>query len=201
MRIALFGGTFNPPHQGHVHVTDLLTKRFDEVWLVVANDPNKKEKPYVKPVHRLAMAKLAVSRIPGAKVSDVEIRRGGASFTTETLTELLRVYPEHQFTWVIGSDLLLDFPRWKNSKQLAQSAHFAVVSRPGYLISKGALTPFRYIQVIQDEGGVDASSTQIRQWIHQSNASKAETLLLDEVWKYILENKLYAIDQTPESCR
>ncbi|MBI4361122.1 nicotinate (nicotinamide) nucleotide adenylyltransferase [Candidatus Micrarchaeota archaeon] len=191
MHIALLGGTFNPPHMGHVHVATRLSKRFDEVWLVVANDPNKKEKPYVNPQHRLAMAKLAVASIPNAKVSDVEIRRGGTSYTTDTLKELSDSHSEHAFTWVIGADLLSDFPRWKDSAALAQRARFAVVSRPGYPIKAKALRGFSHIQIMADASGVDASSTQIRQWIHESKMENAKARLPNAVSQYIRKNKLY----------
>lgn len=192
MRIALFGGTFNPPHHGHVHVADLLSKRFDEVWLVVANDPNKKEKPFIQPRHRLAMAQLAVQGMRNVNVSDVEIRRGGTSFTADTLEELSKDHPQHEFTWVIGADLLSDVFRWKDSDALLRTRAFAVVSRPGYAINQDTLTRFAHSQTIHDESGVDASSTQIRQWIHASQFKDAEKKLPEKVANYIRKNKLYA---------
>ncbi len=191
MKVALFGGTFNPPHVGHVHVVKQLAKSFDEVWIVVAADPNKTEKPYVPPEHRLKMAELAFDGIAGVKVLDVELKRSGVSYTVDTLRQLQTDFPDHGFCWVIGSDLVADFPRWKESAWLAQSVPFLVVSRPGFPLDSAALARFSRFELLK-KGGVDASSTQLRAWLNSGKSFEAKKQLTPLVFDYLQKNKLYA---------
>ena len=99
MRIAVFGGTFNPPHKGHVAVVKMLLKKADEVFVMVANHPNKPF-PNLAPANdRLRMAHLAFD-LPGVRIRSDEIRRGGTSFTQVSLSRLERAYPGHKFHFV-----------------------------------------------------------------------------------------------------
>ena len=190
MKIALFGGPFNPPHVGHVHVVKQLANRFDQVWIVVAADPNKTEKPYVPPEHRFKMAELAFSGIANVRVMDVELKRAGVSYTVDTVRELRMQFPEEEFWWVIGSDLVADFPRWKESQTLAQTVPFLVVLRPGFPLVDASLAPFQRVECLTDEG-VDASSTQLRLWLSSGNIGAAKKQVPPSVFDYLVKNKLY----------
>lgn len=190
MKIALFGGTFNPPHVGHVHVVKQLAKRFDQVWIVVAADPNKTEKPYVPPEHRFKMAELAFSGIANVRVMDVELKRAGVSYTVDTVRELRMQFPEEEFWWVIGSDLVKDFPRWKQSAELGKTVSFLVVSRPGFPLNAAGLGHFGLVDVLRDDG-VDASSTQLRALLHSGKESLAKDLVPRAVFDYLIQNGLY----------
>ncbi|MBI2446038.1 nicotinate (nicotinamide) nucleotide adenylyltransferase [Candidatus Micrarchaeota archaeon] len=191
MKVALFGGTFNPPHLGHVHVAHLLSKRFDEVWVVVAADPNKTEKPYVPPEHRLKMAELAFGGVKNVRIVDIELKRSGVSYTFDTVRQLRADFPKHEFWWVVGSDLVADFPRWKQSATLAKSVPFLVVSRPGFAIDPAGLERFAQVDVLEDEG-VDASSTQLRAWLHSGKQSGAKARIPAAVFEYLKTHRLYA---------
>ncbi len=190
MEVALFGGTFNPPHRGHVHVVEELAKRFDEVWIVVAADPNKNEKPYVPPERRLKMAELAFGGIAGVKVLDVELKRSGVSYTVDTLRKLRSDFPRHDFCCVIGSDLVADFPRWKESEMLAKSVPFLVVLRPGFPLVSEELKRFAHVEVLTDDG-VDASSTQLRSWLNSGKTKQAKEQVPADVFDYLIQNRLY----------
>lgn len=194
MKIGLFGGTFNPPHLGHVHVVTQLAKRFDEVWVVVASDPNKTEKPYVPPQHRLKMADLAFLGLHGIKnvnVLDIELQRVGVSYTIDTVRQLQAEHPNAEFWWVIGSDLVADFPRWKQAEALAQTVPFLVVERPGFPLDSMALKRFKTVDVLKD-GGVDASSTQLRAYLSSGKATDAKKQIPARVFDYLEKNRLYA---------
>ncbi len=190
MRIALFGGTFNPPHLGHVHVVRELATRFDEVWIVVAADPNKTEKPYVPPEHRLKMAELAFDGFTNVRVVDVELKRAGVSYTVDTVRKLRTDFPNDEFWWVIGSDLVRDFLRWKQADELAKAVPFLVVSRPGFPLDAAGLGHFDRVDVLRDDG-VDASSTQLRALFHSGKNSHAKVMVPKAVFDYLFKNKLY----------
>ncbi len=191
MRIALFGGTFNPPHVGHVHVVGELTARFDQVWVVVANDPNKKEKPFISPEHRLNMAKLAFGGFRNVKVSAIELERGGVSYSIDTIDQLRKEHPEHEFWWVFGADLLAEFPRWKDSGRLAKTVPFLAVSRPGFVLDTERLRVFSEAEVFDDSCGINASSTEIRHSLSRNNLERVKALLPGKVFEYIEQNALY----------
>ncbi len=130
-RIGLFGGTFNPPHLGHV----ILARecqwqlRLDEVRLVVAARPPHREAPAVDPETRLAMVAHAVERHAHLSASRVEIDLPGPSYTVDTLTHLTAVEPDAAFTWIIGADQLLAFDRWRHPDRIVAMARLAVVAR------------------------------------------------------------------------
>ncbi len=191
MKIALFGGTFNPPHKGHVAVVKSLAKWFDEVWVLVARMPNKAEKPYVSPEHRLAMAALAFEGIQHVTVSDFEFKRTGMTYTADTLDMLRLRHPSTEFTWVMGADLLTDFHRWKRAEWLAQNVRFLVVRRPGYRADADQLAGFRFARMVDAGKSVDASSRQIRGWLKKGLTEKACAKLPDGVADYVRTHNLY----------
>ena len=131
MRVGLFGGSFNPAHEGHAHVaeTALIRLRLDKViWLVSPQNP-------LKPRHETAGidARLAGARLwaRGSKmvVSNAESRIG-SRYTIDTLRLLKRRYPGVKFVWIMGADSLASFHRWRGWTQIMQSVPMAVVSRP-----------------------------------------------------------------------
>ena len=131
MRVGLFGGSFNPAHEGHAHVaeTALIRLRLDKViWLVSPQNP-------LKPRHETAGidARLAGARLwaRGSKmvVSNAESRIG-SRYTIDTLRLLKRRYPGVKFVWIMGADSLASFHRWRGWTQIMQSVPVAVVSRP-----------------------------------------------------------------------
>ena len=113
MKTGLFGGTFNPVHNGHVNLVKNFKDelKLDRVFVIpTAVPPHKEAEGLVSSEDRLEMCRLAFENI--AEVSDVEIARGGRSYTVETLEELKRIYKDDEFYFLVGSDMLLSFKRW-----------------------------------------------------------------------------------------
>jgi len=133
MRIGLFGGSFNPPHDGHRHASLEALKRLglDQVWwLVSPQNPLKSRRGTAPLAERLAAAR-AVARHPRIKVTNLEARLG-TRFTADTLRALKARYPGVRFVFIIGADNLIDLPRWQRWTRIMESMPLAVIARPGY---------------------------------------------------------------------
>ncbi|UUV07731.1 MULTISPECIES: nicotinate-nucleotide adenylyltransferase [Ruegeria] len=133
--VGLFGGSFDPPHQGHVHVTLEAMKAFglDRVWwLVSPGNPLKERGP--APMDRRLSAARNVMQHPGVEVTDIEALTGTRA-TADTLTALQRLYPQVRFVWLMGADNLAQFHRWKDWRRIMDSVPVGVVARPGDRIS------------------------------------------------------------------
>lgn len=161
-RIGLLGGTFDPPHYGHLaaavnvrHALDL-----DEVLLVVAGSPWQKEgtRPISPAGDRLAMVEAAVADVPGLVVSDIEVRRAGPSYTIDTVHELLRAIPGAEVYLILGADAAALITTWERYEELVRVCHPVVVGRPG---SHEELPPVaEWIRV--EVPHLDISSTDLR---------------------------------------
>lgn len=134
-RVGLFGGTFDPPHVGHLvtavnvrHALDL-----DEVILMVANVPWQKEgsRAITPAADRLAMVEAAVRDVPGLVPGRQEIDHGGPSYTADTLAGLLREYPGAEFFTIIGDDAAAGLRTWTRWEEVVERSHLVVVDRPG----------------------------------------------------------------------
>ena len=133
-RIGLLGGSFNPAHRGHRHVSLAAMRALglDEVWwLVSPGNPLKEGAEDMAPFEaRFASAQNAARHAP-IHVSDFE-RRVGTRYTVDTVRELKRRHPEHRFIWLLGSDTLQDFHKWRDWRGLARETPIAVIPRRGY---------------------------------------------------------------------
>ena len=132
-RIGLLGGSFNPAHRGHrrMSLAALDSLGLDEVWwLVSPGNPLKPKKGMAPYPARLASARAMVRR-SRIKVSDFE---AGADtrYTVDTIATLLRRWPNHQFIWLMGEDIVAQFHQWKDWRRLARMVPIALISRPGY---------------------------------------------------------------------
>ncbi len=131
MRVGLYGGSFNPAHEGHAHVAETAKRRLrlDRViWLVSPQNPLKKGHETADLAERMAGAR-ALAKGPGMIVSDVETRLGSA-FTIDTVRALKRRFPRVKFVWIMGADSLASFHRWRGWTQIMREVPVAVVSRP-----------------------------------------------------------------------
>lgn len=133
MRRALFGGSFDPPHNGHLAIIRAVLEQdlADEVLVVPAGRNPHKAGTVASATHRLRMAELAFAELPGTRVLDFEARKVGPSYTIETLAELRRRYPGDAFLLLLGADSLLEFDRWRAPEQIASLAELIVFPRPG----------------------------------------------------------------------
>lgn len=136
MRIGLLGGSFDPPHNAHLAVAKavLAARKLDRVDLLVSGQsPHSYGKPNVAEVrHRLAMARIAVEGEPGLGVEDWEANRPGRSYSIETVTHLRKANPGNHYEFIIGGDMLLNLPTWREIDKLLVLADFVTVFRPGH---------------------------------------------------------------------
>lgn len=134
-RIGIFGGTFDPPHVGHlVAASDARSALdLDVVLMVVANGPWQKlgERDISPAADRLAMVDAAVSDVEGLAASDLEIERGGLSYTADTLDTLRADDPDAEVFVILGNDAAAGFASWERHEEVAAGAHLVVVDRPG----------------------------------------------------------------------
>ena len=131
MRVGLYGGSFNPAHEGHAHVAETAKRRLNldrVIWLVSPQNPLKASHETADLAHRMAGAQ-ALAKGPGMIVSDVETRLGSA-YTIDTVRALKRRFPGVKFVWIMGADSLASFHRWRGWVQIMQEGPVAVVSRP-----------------------------------------------------------------------
>ncbi len=134
-RLGIFGGTFDPPHIGHlvaaVNVRHALA--LDRVLLTVAHRPWQKvgSRPLSPAADRLAMVRAAVAGVPGLEASDLELRRGGDSFTADTVGELLDEDPSRQLFVIVGQDAAAGMPTWQRVDEVRSRACIVLVERPG----------------------------------------------------------------------
>ncbi len=129
--VGLLGGSFDPAHEGHAHITREALKRFglDQVWwLVTPGNPLKPTGP-APLAQRLDRAR-AVMQHPRVVVSDIEARLG-TRFTAETLGRLFALYPGVRFVWLMGADNLAGFHRWERWEEIMQAVPVGVIARPG----------------------------------------------------------------------
>ncbi len=133
-RIALFGGTFDPFHNGHLRIAIEVKEAFglpEVVLLPAHNPPHKPGRPVSDAIHRLAMTRAAVEGLPGFVVSDAEIRREGPSYTLLTVREFQAAHPGADILFVMGADSFAEIGGWYRFDELLGACDFVVLPRPG----------------------------------------------------------------------
>lgn len=184
-KIGVFGGTFDPPHIGHLsaalsaqHVLSL-----DLVLFVIAHHPWQKvgSREITPSEVRVRMVEAALVGLHGCVASRLEIDRGGDSYTVDTLTELHRLHPDAEFFLIVGTDVAASLDTWHRPERVAELATLAVVERPGTV---GATPPPGWRMVSVEAPQVDLSSTELRACMNEGRPVKF--LVPDaalEVWK------------------
>lgn len=181
--IAIFGGSFDPIHKGHVMVAKAIVqnKLADKVWFMPSYLTPGKEKQITDWKHRVKMLEAAVGNFKWAKISDFEIKEKGISYTYLTIRKLKAKYPNVNFSLVMGSDSFKNFQTWEHFDEIASSVNVIVYPREGYEVSKQNLKKFN--AKLLDCKTKNVSSTNIR----KGNPS----MLDNSTIKYICENGLY----------
>ena len=137
LRIGLLGGSFNPAHSGHLYVSETALKRLklnSVWWLVSPGNPLKNETGMAPLAKRLESAARLAAHEPHIHVSALEARLG-TRYTIDTVSALQRRFPHVQFVWLMGSDNLAQFSRWRRWQELALKIPIAVVQRPGSILA------------------------------------------------------------------
>ena len=136
MRVGLLGGSFNPAHQGHRHIAELALKRLhlDQVWLLVSpGNPLKPRAGMASLTERLAGA-AAIG--DGRRIVATAIEAAfGTRYSVDTMAMLRRRFPRVAFVWIMGADILTQFPRWRRWREIARTLPFVVLPRPGYSLA------------------------------------------------------------------
>ena len=199
-RIGILGGTFDPPHLGHLLIAETARVALDlgTVMFLPAGEPWLKSGQRVTPArHRLMMVQLAVADNPDFCVSDCEIRRTGATYTVDTLRELRRSVPaDTELYFIVGSDVLNQFHRWREPEGILELCRLAVIERPG--------GPEEGIAALRDnfpdalDAGmvvsvagprVDFSASELRRVLAAGHSTRYR--IPDAVARYIAEHGLY----------
>ncbi len=190
-RIGLFGGTFDPPHLGHLAAALAARDQLelDLVLFVVANDPWQKTEAGIEVTsaqHRFEMVRVAVSNFEGLQADNSEITRGGLTYTSATLQEMKVRFPNSDLFLLVGGDVATELDTWKDTGLIRDNATLVVVDRPGYL---GAEPPagWRFKRVIAETP--DIAGTEIR--FRSRKGAEVKTMVSESVKSYIDENDLY----------
>ncbi len=214
MKIGIFGGSFNPPHNGHVNSLTTVQKKmgFDQIH-IIPNSQNPLKIPMDGPSseHRLEMARLAFSTYGKQfTVNDIELKRGGKSYTIDTINELLKTHKSSELYLIIGADNFENLSEWKDYKKILELVNIVVTTRPGYQIPESEeewpdylvklvaesdfgtleLTTGRSVEFITLED-LDISSSELRKKLRLGRP--AEKYVPLSVESYIKENNLYKV--------
>ena len=141
LRIGLLGGSFNPAHEGHRHISLVALRRLglhQVWWLVSPQNPLKPERGMAPFADRMKSARM-MAQHPAIRVSDIETQLG-TRYTADTICQLINRAPAARFVWLMGADNLVSFPRWHRWTSIMESVPVAVIARPGYSL-KARLSP------------------------------------------------------------
>ena len=165
-KIGIYGGSFNPVHFGHVGLAKWVIENtdLDELWLLVSpNNPLKSAKILAPEQQRLEGVRQAIQDIPGLVASDFEFSLPRPSYTANTLRELQRAYPEHEFTLIMGEDNIGIFDKWREWEYIASNFRIFVYPRKGTITNhQSPITNAKNVLFLANAPTFDISSSAIR---------------------------------------
>jgi nicotinate-nucleotide adenylyltransferase len=190
-RIGLFGGTFDPPHVGHL-VTAVNVRHsldLDVVIMMVANVPWQKqgERPITPALDRFAMVEAAVGDVPGLEAGRLEIDAGGPSYTADTLAALAGLEPDAEFFTIVGDDAAAGLTSWERYDEVVARSHMVVVDRPGEHVVLPEIVTWIRVEVPR----LEVSSTDLR--ARFTDGRPLDYLIIDPVLDVIEHRNLYAV--------
>lgn len=201
--IALFGGTFNPVHQGHINLALEVTKAFalEAVQFLPSYQPVHRDEPNISPSLRKQMVELAIQPYPELQLNSSEIDRAGLSYAVDTLTQLKKLSADRSICWLMGMDSFNSFKRWKNPRGILGLANLIVCARPGVKPDR-SIFPKHYLQ--DDETLIDFMAGKIAFYDMQPNKCSSTVIrhqlktgvsvagcLSRPVLEFIQQNNLY----------
>ena len=202
-RIGIYGGTFNPPHLGHVRVAQYAVEALGLRKLLVIPacvSPHKKipgNSP--TPAQRLEMMEICFAEDEKIQVSDIELQRGGPSYTYETVAQVKKLHPDAELVLFMGTDMFLSFLTWKKPEEILKNVSLAVFYR-GQRNEKGAILTQKEVLekmgarvYLVDNPVTTISSSDLRRMIR---FRCAEPLLPPGIWEYISKNELYGVEES-----
>ncbi len=196
MKLAFFGGSFNPPHNGHLALALMLRERFspDKLLFSVSKNPLKSASE-IADAHRLAMTRLLADELNAtgkiAEVSDWELHRNAPSYTIETLEYLEQVYPQAKILLAIGEDNFRTFSTWKRYEEILERATLVVFERPNLNVPSNFTLPEK-ARIYRVPLAIDETSTDLRAKLSKGVYPNGE--MPQAILKYIQEHRLYRTD-------
>lgn len=199
MNIGIFGGTFDPPHIGHLVVADqaLTQLRLDEVWFMPVGQPTHKDSNGISPAHhRVAMVGLAIKGHPGFQLSLLDVERPAPHYSSTAMEILEQRHPEHDWFFIMGADSLADLPHWHRPQRLIALATLAVAGRPGVRLDlseiehavPGVSQRVHWVRAPL----VDLSATELRRMAR--DGASLRYLVPAAVIEYVHTHRLYVED-------
>jgi nicotinate-nucleotide adenylyltransferase len=192
-----FGGSFNPIHNAHLVCAQVVAEKggYERVLLIPSATPPHKmhdarQSDLASPQDRLAMCRLGIAGSNLFDVSDIETRRGGPSYTIDTVRQL-KAQGWPRVDWLIGADMLMFLPKWHQPLELLAEAHFVIMARPGFTIDWSRL-PAEYARLqtnVVQAPQIAISATEIRRRVR--SGEPIEHLVPAKVARYIAERGLY----------
>lgn len=193
IKVGLMGGTFDPIHYGHLLAAETTREAcgLDEVWFIPSYvPPLKQNEPGAEGDVRLEMVYRAIDFQPHFRAMDVELERGGISYSIDTVQELQTLYPGRAFSYIIGSDRVNDLPSWHRIGELAKLVSFIGVERPGEPIDQSGLPSYiRERLTIVKMPLIEFSSTDIRK--RRAEERSIRFMVPEKVYSFIMRNGLY----------
>ncbi|MBP3966148.1 nicotinate-nucleotide adenylyltransferase [Paenibacillus sp. DLE-14] len=193
IKVGFMGGTFDPIHYGHLLAAESAREAcgLDEVWFIPAGHPPLKENgPLADGQTRLEMVYRAIDFQPHFRGMDVELEREGTSYTIDTVKSLMELYPDREFSIIIGSDRVNDLPQWHQINELAALVRFIGVRRAGEELKVDALPAFLQERLsIIEMPQIGISSTDIRN--RRAQGRSIRFLVPEKVYSFIRRNGLY----------
>ena len=192
MKICLFGGTFDPPHIGHLLIAQTVceAENFDKILFMPAYSPSHKN-GITSIDHRINMVEIAIKDNPKFEYSDVDVLRKGTSYSIDSIIDIKKKLKvkKSEIYYLIGSDSLIDLKNWKNPREILKEAKVIVAIRPGFRpsdIPHWILKDVHFANIPRFE----LSSSKIRsRWVEDLTIRYMVTL---PIWDYINKNKLYS---------
>lgn len=191
MKVGIFGGTFNPIHTGHAIIANYVVQHcgLDKLWLMVSPlNPFKEAQGEHLDVERLRMVEMVSSRLDNVETSGFEFSLPRPSYTIDTLNALQTKFPQHEFYLIIGADNWASFDKWNRHEEILAKYKVLVYPRSGFETGFSDGSRFQNVTMIEAPI-IELSSTEIRKGIKMQR--NMAYYLPDEVYRYILKNKLY----------
>ncbi|MDP3882351.1 MAG: nicotinate (nicotinamide) nucleotide adenylyltransferase [Nanoarchaeota archaeon] len=186
MKVALFGGSFNPIHNGHLEIcNEIISENIaDEVWIVPCGN-HAFGKDLAPADHRIKMIDLVLKENGKVKLIDIEVKSPEKSYTSQTIEKLKKQFP-HDFYLVIGADNLKDLTKWHNFEYLKNNVAYLLINRPEFNAENELGIKISSFLKLEN----NASSTEIRENVRKKISIKG--LVPEEVESYIIKRRLYA---------
>ena len=201
-RVGILGGSFDPPHAGHLMIAREAKERadLDAVLFIPAGEQWLKEGQDVAPAtHRLAMTHLLVGSTPALEVSDIEVTRPGPTYTVDTLQELRQSSPpDTEYFFILGEDSVTDLPRWHRPQELVTLCRFIAMprvdgtGRPDLSAAYDAIPGLREkVSILEDAPRMNVSSSSVRKMMGSGDDLRG--IVPDNIVKYITAHRLYGV--------